>query len=471
MTSIVWLQNDLRMGDNPALHRGAADGPVVPLFIWAPDEEAGWAPGGAHRWWLHHSLSSLAADLESAGAGLVVRSGSSAAILKALIKETGAQRVLWNERYEPALRERDERIEGELRDAGVSVARFQASLLHDPDNIRTGAGGPYRVFSPFWKKFLKEVEVPRALPAPDFERNADTPLPAGDSIDDLSLLPKIDWAGGLRETWRPGETGAHLALERFVDENIKAYDRQRNIPGLDGTSRLSPHLRFGEVSARQIWNYVRKSATSGEGAESFLREIGWREFSYHLLYHFPATTTDPLDPKFADFPWADDPEFNRVWQKGETGYPIVDAGMRQLWHTGWMHNRVRMIVASFLTKDLLIPWQEGARWFWDTLVDGDLANNTQGWQWAAGCGADAQPFFRIFNPMSQGERFDGDGTYVRRWVPELSELPDKYLHKPWEAPDEVLEKAGVSLGDTYPGPIVDHAEARKKALQAFEKIS
>jgi deoxyribodipyrimidine photo-lyase len=444
---------------------------VVPLFIWDPDAEAPWQPGAAHRWWLHRSLGSLASDLDEAGSRLVIRAGSSEKSLQSLIEETGASRVYWNERYEPAVRRRDAGIAQHLSAAGIDVVRYQSCILHDPDSVRTGSDGPYRVFSPFWKKFLKTVEVPDPLPAPDLQQNAPDEWPEGLSVDDLGLLPDIDWAAGLREAWNPGEAGAYDALTAFIDESVKSYDLNRDYPARDGTSRLSPHLRFGEISPRRVWNEICSRAGDGDGPESFLREIGWREFSYHLLYHFPQTTTAPLDSRYAAFPWKDDEELLRTWQKGRTGYPIVDAGMRPLWHIGWMHNRVRMIAASFLTKDLLIHWLKGARWFWDTLIDGDLANNTQGWQWAAGSGADAQPFFRIFNPVSQGQRFDPDGDYVRRWVPEISKLPDRYLHCPWEAPPDVLYSAGVKLGSDYPGPVVDHAAARKKALAAFENLS
>ncbi|MDX1739954.1 MAG: deoxyribodipyrimidine photo-lyase [Rhodothermales bacterium] len=469
MKTIVWLHNDFRLLDNPALFHAVEAGTAIPAFVWAPDEEGSWSPGGAHRWWLHHSLYSLASDLESKGSALVIRKGSSSEAIHALVEETGAERVVWNSRFEPALRERDRKISRSLKEKEIEVVQYQSRILHDPDRVRTTNDTPYKVFSPFWRKFLKVVDISESLPMPRFAE-ASLPQIESMSIDDLALLPKVDWAGGLRESWTPGEAGAHEALDSFVDESISSYDQNRNFPHREGTSRLSPHLRFGEIGPRQVWNLVRARAKDGDGRENFLREIGWREFSYHLLHHFPRTTTQPLDERFNEFPWVDSDEDLRRWQKGQTGYPIVDAGMRQLWHTGWMHNRVRMIVASFLTKDLLLHWIEGARWFWDTLVDGDLANNTQGWQWAAGSGADAQPFFRIFNPVSQGERFDPDGQYVRHWVPELSKLPNKYLHCPWETPEEVLSEAGLELGVDYPEPIVDHSEARKKALDAFEKV-
>ncbi len=466
--TIVWLHNDYRLRDNPALFHAAKSGPVIPLVVWAPDEDKAWAPGGAHRWWIHHSLNSLAVDLESNGSTLVVRRGPSLDVIRSVAKETGAEKVYWNQRYEPALRTRDLKIEAALRDAGLAVKTFQSALLHDPDEVRTNAGNPYRVFTPFFKKFKSVVDVASPIGQPSFDSSPD--FPDSLSIDDLGLLPKIDWAEGIREQWSPGERAAHKRLEWFVDGAITAYDEHRNRPDMDGTSMLSPYLRYGELSARQIWTAVLNQHPDNDGAWSYLSEIGWREFSYHLLYHYPHTTEKPLNDRFASFAWSANEDHLKRWQRGTTGYPIVDAGMRQLWHIGWMHNRVRMIVASFLTKDLLIHWREGARWFWDTLVDGDLANNTQGWQWSAGSGADAQPFFRIFNPVSQGERFDSDGKYVRKWVPELSNLPDKYVHKPWEAPEDVLEDAGIRLGEDYPERIVEHSDARKRAMKVYENL-
>ncbi|NNE34171.1 MAG: deoxyribodipyrimidine photo-lyase [Rhodothermales bacterium] len=467
--TIVWLHNDFRVLDNPALYHASADGSVVPCVVWAPDEEGEWPPGGAHRWWLHHSLTSLREALEAAGSGLVVRAGDSLNVLQELAQETNATRVFWNQRYEPALRKRDLRIEAALRDSELEVKTFQAALLHDPDEIRTNAGDPYRVFTPFWKKFKSLKTVPEPLKRPTFRY--DVEWPDSMSINELELLPTINWADGIEKQWNPGEKGAMQRLEWFIDEAASSYDSDRNRPDLDGTSMMSPYLRYGEISPRQIWNAISGKLPNDDGATSFLREVGWREFSYHLLYHYPHTTTKPLNERFSDFPWSDNEEHLRRWQQGKTGYPIVDAGMRQLWHIGWMHNRVRMIVASFLTKDLLIPWQEGAKWFWDTLVDGDLANNTQGWQWTAGSGADAQPFFRVFNPMSQSKKFDPEGAYLRQWIPELGDLPNKYIHSPWDAPDEVLSDAGVQLGRDYPRPVVDHADARKAALAAYESLS
>ncbi|GAB5519979.1 MAG: deoxyribodipyrimidine photo-lyase [Rhodothermales bacterium] len=475
-TTLVWLSRDLRRLDNPALHEAAQRGRVVPVYVWSPDEEGDWAPGAARRWWLHHSLAALDTDLRDHGSQLILRNGDSLATLRDLIEATGADAVYWNTRYEPALRQRDADIAEALRADGIDVQTFAGVLIHDPDAIRTDSGGPYKVYTPFWKKMTAQTEVHEALGAPRLgETSAPDAWPDSEDLDEWSLLPTIDWDGGLYDTWTPGERGAHDRLERFIDEAAIDYADERNRPDHKGTSMLSPHLHHGEISPRQVWHAVNEWVQNGsmkDAATVFLKEIAWREFSYHLLYHFPSTTDEPLKPKFNAFPWTDDTEALERWQKGQTGYPIVDAGMRQLWHIGWMHNRVRMIVASFLTKDLLVPWQEGATWFWDTLVGADLANNTNGWQWSAGSGADAQPFFRIFNPISQGERFDPNGDYVRTWVPELAKLPKKYVHKPWDAPPPVLAAAGVKLGDagTYPMPMVDHSEARDVALEAYKKI-
>jgi deoxyribodipyrimidine photo-lyase len=475
VSTIVWLHNDLRLADNPALYFAAdRHDTVIPIFIWSPVEYGDWLPGGARRWWLHHSLDALRESLEDLGSQLVLRTGDSLDTLQELIDATGAEAVYWNTRYEPALVKRDRNVEKALTDGGIECATFEGTVLHDPDKVKTGSGGPYHVFTPFWKKFQDVVDPRPPLEKPPLDADqAPSTWPESVDLDDLGLLPQVDWAGGIRDSWTPGEQAAHERLQWFLEEALDGYSETRNLPHVDGTSRLSPHLCHGEITPRQVWFIVREHARDAsieKEAEEFLREIAWREFSYHLLHHYPETTTEPLREKYAGFKWLDDPDGLKRWQEGKTGYPIVDAGMRQLWHIGWMHNRVRMIVASFLTKDLLVHWREGADWFWDTLVDADLANNTMGWQWAAGSGADAQPFFRIFNPVSQGERYDPDGVYVREWVPELSKLPDRYIHKPWEASESTLEKAGVVLGETYPEPIVDHKAARERALGTYQKL-
>lgn len=454
------------MADNPALHAAAATGrPVLPLFIW--DAEAPWGRGGASRWWLEGSLRTLAQDLEKRGAALVVRRGNAAEVLDEVIAATGATAVYWNRCYEPAAIARDQEIKAGLRGRGIEVESFAASVLFEPWTLKTKTGGPYRVFTPFYN--ATRAITPRApLPAP---RRLSGVTIAGDDLSAWNLRPtKPDWAGGLRETWAPGEAAARARLVSFLDDVAANYHRTRDIPGVEGTSRLSPHLHFGEISPHQIWA-IASALEPTAGIAAFQRELIWREFSTHLLYHFPHMPQKPLRRAFARFPWRRDARALKAWQQGLTGYPIVDAGMRELWHTGWMHNRVRMIVASFLVKHLLLRWQDGAAWFWDTLVDADLANNAASWQWVAGCGMDAAPYFRIFNPMLQGAKFDAEGVYVRRWVPELGALPDAYLHAPWDAPDSVLAAARVQLGKTYPRPIVDHAAARARALAALKDMS
>jgi deoxyribodipyrimidine photo-lyase len=474
--TIVWFRRDLRLDDNPALAAAAAGGAVVPLYIHAPDEAAPWAPGGASRWWLHGSLTSLAAALAKAGADLVVRRGPSLETLRTVARATGATRVVWNRLREPALVARDTVIKKELAAVGLEVESFNGSLLHEPAHVATKEGRPYQVFTPFWRALLSrdEPDVPRAAPRKLTPAAKGAGL-ASVPIESLGLLPRIDWAGTMRTTWAPGEAAARKRLDRFLDRGLAGYGTERDRPDHDGTSALSPHLHFGEISPRRIWHAVR-DAVGGKPAakitgspEVYLRELGWREFASHLLHHFPHTPDAPLRQQYAAFPWVDDPVGLEAWQRGRTGFPIVDAGMRQLWATGWMHNRVRMIVASFLVKDLRISWLEGARWYFDTLVDADLAANTLGWQWAAGCGADAAPYFRIFNPTSQGEKFDPDGAYVRKWVPELARLDADVIHEPVAA--KPLERNGLVLGRDYPEPIVDHAEARKAALAALAKVS
>jgi deoxyribodipyrimidine photo-lyase len=454
----------------------ARGGPVIPVFILDEEGEGRWAPGGASRWWLHHSLASLEASLRARGSRLILARGEAAPILGKLLRETGAEAVFWNQRYEPALRARDEGIAADL--AGrVEVRISQASLLFEPAAIANRQGKPFQVFTPFWRHCLTLPVAPSLRPS-----RASLPAPASWprslALPQFSLLPRLPWAAGFPAVWSPGEAGAARQLRRFVARDMEAYAAERDRPDREGTSRLSPHLHFGEVSPRQIWTAIQAaSRASGvfppnRGGAVFLAEIGWREFAHHLLSHFPRTPESPLREKFQGFPWAADPGGRqlRAWQRGRTGYPIVDAGMRQLWTTGWMHNRVRMVVASFLVKHLRLPWQEGAAWFWDTLVDADLANNTLGWQWSAGCGADAAPYFRIFAPVRQGEKFDPQGSYVRRWVPELARLPAGLIHAPWEASPAVLAAAGVRLGETYPRPMVDHATARAKALAAFKQM-
>jgi deoxyribodipyrimidine photo-lyase len=474
--SIVWFRLDLRVVDNPALvaavRRG---GPIVPIFIWSPDEEGTWPPGSASRWWLHQSLSALTNSLARLGSRLIVRSGPFLPALRNLISESQADAVYWNRRYEPEAGRRDHLIGSALRAEGVCVGTFNGSLLFEATAVTNQQGRPFQVFSAYWRACAKVADPGTPIAAPR-RILAPAAWPASLPLDALDLQPRIDWAEGLRAAWRPGERGAAQQLRRFLAEAFADYPSGRDRPELTGTSRLSPHLHFGEISPRQVWRAVRereagqpKSALATAG-EAYLRELGWREFAHQLLFHFPHMTSEPLKPQFARFPWRNSSQELRAWQRGETGYPIVDAGMRELWTTGWMHNRVRMIAASFLVKHLLIDWRAGAEWFWNTLVDADLANNTLGWQWVAGCGADAAPYFRIFNPVLQGRKFDPDGAYVRRWVPELAKLPEQWIHAPWQASPAELIRAGVGLGRNYPRPIVDHAAARQRALGALDRI-
>jgi deoxyribodipyrimidine photo-lyase len=474
--TLLWFRQDLRLTDNPALAAAVTrGGPVIPVFIWTPPEEADWPPGGASQWWLHQSLAALQAELEASGSRLIIRRGPTDQALHELCKHTGAQAVYWNRRYEPAIINRDRKIKESLRAAGIEVESFNAALLHEPWTIRNKSGKPFQVFTPFWRHCLTLDDPPAPTAAP---RRIGSPAnwPASVPLDELKLKPRIAWTGGIRDAWKPGSAGANAQLRRFLDRAFADYAEQRNRPDLEGTSRMSPHLHFGEISPRQVWHGLRSMANRRGLAvkdwrtSQFLTEVGWREFSHHLLFHFPHTPKEPLRPEFARFPWRRNPQGLKAWQRGQTGFPLVDAGMRELWTTGWMHNRVRMVAASFLVKDLLISWQEGAAWFWDTLVDADLAQNTLGWQWTAGCGADAAPYFRVFNPNAQGEKFDPNGDYVRRWCPELARLPSKWIHRPDEAPKEVLQAAGVALGKTYPEPIISHAIARNVALEAYAKL-
>jgi deoxyribodipyrimidine photo-lyase len=475
--AIVWFRQDLRLADNPALARALARCErIVPVYIHAPEESEPWAPGAASRWWLHHALATLDGSLRALGSRLLLRRGPSLEALVRLANEAGASRVFWNRLYEPAHRARDRRVEARLRAAGVRVESTNASLLFEPDSLLKDDGSPYQVFTPFWRACLRRGWPTDPIPAPQ----ALPPVPPALSyleLEELALLPKIPWDGGLRATWHPGEESAQAQLETFLDSTLPRYAETRDRVDLAGTSRFSPHLHFGEFSPRQIAAAVeqRLAVDRSQGlrtqAESFLRQLAWREFAYHLLVHYPHTPQEPLDRRFAHFAWAERyQDALAAWRHGRTGVPMVDAGMRQLWTTGWMHNRARMIVASYLTKNLLVPWQEGARWFWDTLVDADLANNTLGWQWSAGCGADAVPYFRIFNPVLQGRKFDPCGAYLRRYLPELAGLPNEHLHAPWAAPPAVLEAAGVHLGQTYPRPLVDLKASRERALARFQRI-
>ena len=472
---LVWLRRDLRLCDNPALHSAATEcSAVVLVYVHAPGEDAPWSPGAASRWWLHGSLEALGASLAPLGRSLCLRVGNSAAELLAVAGEVGATCVYWNRCYEPAAASRDRAVERALEEAGLESRSHGAALLLEPGQVTTGQGGPFRVFTPFWRACQARLgSLPPPLPAPARLPRPQRPATSL-ALGALGLLPRTGWDASLARTWSPGEHSALGALERFCDTAVAGYEERRNLPAVAGTSRLSPHLHFGEIGPRQclaaVTEVTSRTPAAGRGAERFLSEIGWREFAHHLLWHFPHTHSAPLDARFDAFPWATDAVALDAWQRGRTGIPIVDAGMRELWATGWMHNRVRMIVASLLTKNLRLHWLEGARWFWDTLVDADLASNTLGWQWTAGCGADAAPYVRVFNPVLQTERFDPARSYIRQWLPELGALPDEWVHRPWEAPDSALAAAGLRLGRDYPRPIVDLAASRRAALEAYDAI-
>lgn len=474
--TILWFRQDLRLADNPALAAAIKAGaPIVPLYIFSPADEEPWSPGGASRWWLHQSLSRLDEDLRRCGSRLCLRSATdSLQELLTLARDCGAARILWNRRYEPALIARDQRIKQALRDAGIEAGSFNGALLHEPWTIKSKAGAPFQVFSAFWRHCLNLPDPQQPAPAPQ-HLAAPANWPESSGLDELSLLPRLNWTQGMHTAWTPGSAAGQALLEGFLRESFDDYGTLRDRPDLSGTSRLSPYLHFGEIGPREVWHATRRFAQrlgrhSTWRTSQFLTELGWREFAHHLLYHFPHTSSQPLREHYARFPWKSDPATLRVWQRGVTGYPLVDAGMRQLWQTGWMHNRVRMVAASFLVKDLLQPWTDGARWFWDTLVDADLASNSLGWQWVAGCGADAAPYFRIFNPTAQATRFDPQGTYVRVWVPELARLPNEWIHQPWAAPPQILGDCGVRLGRDYPRPVVDHQKARVDALAALATL-
>ena len=473
---IYWFRQDLRLDDLPGLCAAAATGrPLLPVYLLDDDAAGERAPGGASRWWLHGSLAALAKDIRNAGGTLYLRRGDTLALLEELCERTGATAVYCSRQYEPWAVALEERLNESLGAKDITVRRYPGTLLFEPGSVLTKNGDPYKVFTPFWRACRAATPPKAPLARPDAIAWQAAP-DSGDTLDDWALRPsKPDWAAGWHDYWEPGSAGAQRRLQQFLEDAVDRYAEDRDRPDRDGTSRLSPHLHAGDISPRTVWDAAQRVA-GGHGAaakavDKFLAELGWREFSYQLLSFFPTLGEKNFKADFDAFPWADDRDGLAAWQAGRTGYPLVDAGLRELWATGYMHNRVRMVTASFLTKHLRVHWREGEAWFWDTLVDADMANNCAGWQWVAGSGADAAPYFRIFNPVAQGEKFDPDGAYVRRWVPELAQLPDKYLNKPWEAPKDVLEAAGVELGKDYPAPIVEHKAARQAALDAYAEIT
>jgi deoxyribodipyrimidine photo-lyase len=462
---IYWFRQDLRISDNPALTQAAKQGDILPIYILDDENAREYAAGSASRWWLHHSLKALNASL---GKKLSVYQGKPEIILDYILTCFKVEKIYWNRCYEPWRINRDTKIKEHLKKHGIDVCSFNGSLLWEPWNIKKEDGTPYKVFTPFYRKGCLNADEPRVpLSKPEDVNYVSDQNQIG--IDGLDLLPTIRWDTQLEPRWEIGEVGARKRFEAFTDEGLSSYKDGRNIPAKPYVSRLSPHLHFGEISPNQLWYAARSIGDNGH-IDHFCSELGWREFSYSQLYHNPELPRKNLQSKFDAFPWVKNVEYLRVWQTGQTGIPMVDAGMRELWQTGYMHNRVRMIVGSFLVKNLRLHWHHGERWFWDTLVDADLANNSASWQWIAGCGADAAPYFRIFNPVTQGQKFDSDGEYVRKYIPEISFLPNKYLFSPWEAPELILKGAGIKLGSNYPNPIIDLKNSREAALIAFQSL-
>ncbi len=467
MKILHWFREDLRLFDNTGLYEAARRGEVVPVFIYPTDL------GAASYWWLHHSLSKLSADLESQGVSLILKTGEPEQVLRQIAKELEVQHITWNRVYSPQGIAQGKSVRSTLEEAGFSVSSSNSQLLTEPTKIFNKQGTPFKVFTPFWRhcRTIIDVEPPNDVPAITSFSHA----VQSERLVDWGLLPNNpNWASRFPDHWVPGEAGAQARWQQFVEGSMNKYSGGRDIPSDNTTSMLAPHMAFGEISSRQLWfetqQLIANNEVATQDADKFLAQLGWREFSRYLLTHFPAMIDQPFNQKFNNFPWQDDNGLIEAWKHGKTGYPIVDAGMRELWQTGYMHNRVRMITASFLTKHCLSHWRHGMAWFWDTLLDADIANNTASWQWVSGSGADAAPYFRVFNPILQGEKFDGEGEYTRKWLPELARMPKKYLHKPWEASPEILSLAGVVLGKDYPAPIVDHKMARTKALDAYQQM-
>lgn len=470
-TTIFWFRQDLRLSDNPGLYHAANQGCVIPIYIYDETEGDDYKIGAASKWWLHSSLTALNKSLDNK---LNFYKGSAKEVLLEIIKNNSVDAVYWNRCYEPWRIQADSKIKAVLKEKGVECKSFKESLLLEPWEVLKEDGSSYKVFTAFYQKgYRQDTFFQKALPKPEKINLLNVQLNKT-TLTDFPLLPKVNWYQKMENQWTIGEKSAQKKLQAFLQDGLLNYKEGRDYPAKENVSRLSPHLHFGEISPNQVWRAVNTMKVRGEvseiNAECFLKELVWREFSYNLLYHFPDLPYKNLQSKFDNFPWGNNQQHLRAWKKGQTGYPIVDAGMRELWQTGYMHNRVRMIVASFLVKNLLLHWHHGEKWFWDCLVDADLANNSASWQWVAGCGADAAPYFRIFNPITQGEKFDPEGLYTKRFLPELANMPIQYLFKPWQAPEHVLKKADVILGKTYPQPIVSLEISRQNALQAYASL-
>ena len=464
--AIYWFRQDLRVSDNPGLTKLAQKAAVLPIYILDDENSGKYFCGGASRWWLHHSLHSLNRSLCNK---LSVYIGNPLTVIEEIITRFKVESIYWGRCYEPWRIERDKNIKEQIQKQGIEVRTFNSSLLWEPWDVKKEDGTQYKVFSPFFRKGCHNAQAPR-VPLREPERINYISDQNQLGIASLNLLPKTKWAAKLEPYWEIGEAGALKSFKTFIQEGLHCYREGRNFPSKPFVSRLSPHLHFGEISPNQLWYTVRNLAENKD-TDHFCSELGWREFSYSLLYNNPELPSKNLQHKFDNFPWLDNSNLLNAWQKGQTGVPMVDAGMRELWQTGYMHNRVRMIVGSFLVKNLRLHWHHGERWFWDTLVDADLANNSASWQWIAGCGADAAPYFRIFNPILQGQKFDPDGHYVRKYIPEISNLPNKYLFSPWDAPKQILNELGIKLGSTYPEPVIDIAQSRIDALESFKSLN
>lgn len=465
-TAIIWFRQDLRINDNPAFAYALENFDSI-LGLYIHDKKPR-ESGGASKWFLHYTLENFSNSLKNSHkVDLIFKKGDSEKILEKVINEVNPDGVFWNRIYEPENIKRDKKIKETIKKAEIDVKSFNGSLLVEPWQIKNGSGEYYKVFTSFYKKAISDHKPREIIENSKKQSKSLRTNITSLKLEELNLLPqKPDWSKKMLDYWNFGEEAAAENLDEFLNGKVSDYKNNRDIPSIEGTSKLSPYLHFGVISPHQIFH----KAENLKNSEKFISEIYWREFSYNLMFNFEKMDQENFRPEFDNFPWQNNKEFLHKWQSGNTGYPIVDAGMRELWETGWMHNRVRMIVGSFLTKHLLTHWKAGEKWFWDTLVDASPANNTASWQWIAGCGADAAPYFRIFNPVKQGEKFDPDGDYVKRWVPELYELPKEFIHKPWEADENILEAANLELGNDYPYPIVNHSMAREAALKAYQKM-